>query len=64
MLIEVIATMEDPQYIRLQQDHLTAIAKMKAMEKEYDRQKELNNSTATGDKVYKQKLITIVIKTL
>ncbi len=49
---EVIATMEDQQYIQLQQDYLTAKAHFSSIEKEYIRQKELNQSKASSDKVY------------
>ncbi|MDI9366288.1 MAG: efflux RND transporter periplasmic adaptor subunit [Flavobacterium sp.] len=49
---EVIAVMEDQQYIQLQQDYLTAKAKISYLENEYQRQKELNASKASSDKVY------------
>lgn len=49
---EVIAIMEDQQYIQLQQDYLTAKAHYNSIEKEYNRQKELNQSKASSDKVY------------
>lgn len=49
---EVIATMEDQQYIQLQQDYLTAKAQFISIEAEFIRQKELNKSKATSDKVY------------
>ena len=48
---EVIAVMEDPQYIQLQQDYLTAKAHLASIEKEYNRQKDLNESKASSDKV-------------
>jgi cobalt-zinc-cadmium efflux system membrane fusion protein len=51
---EVIAVMEDQQYIQLQQDYLTAKAKISFLENEYQRQKELNQSQASSDKVYQQ----------
>lgn len=51
---EVIAVMEDPQYIQLQQDYLSAAANLKYMEAEYNRQKELNQSKASSDKVFQQ----------
>lgn len=51
---DVIAVMEDQQYIQLQQDYLTAKAKLGFMEKEYLRQKDLNQSKASSDKVYQQ----------
>jgi len=49
---EVIAVMEDQQYIQLQQDFLTAKAHFSSLEKEYQRQKELNQSKASSDKVF------------
>jgi cobalt-zinc-cadmium efflux system membrane fusion protein len=51
---EIIAVMEDPQYIQLQQDYLTAKVKAVYTESEYARQKELNQSKATSDKVFQQ----------
>lgn len=51
---EVIATMEDQQYIQLQQDYLTAKARLNFTGNEYQRQKELNQSKASSDKVYQQ----------
>jgi cobalt-zinc-cadmium efflux system membrane fusion protein len=51
---EVIATMEDLQYIQLQQEYLTAKSKVVYAEAEFNRQKELNQSKATSDKVFQQ----------
>jgi len=51
---EVIASMEDQQYIELQQDYLTANSKLIYTENEYNRQKELNQSKASSDKVFQQ----------
>ena len=51
---EVIAVMEDQQYIQLQQDYLTAKAQFGFNESEYNRQRELNQSKATSDKVFEQ----------
>ncbi len=51
---EVIAILEDQQYIQLQQDYLLAKVKLKSTEGEYLRQKELNASKAASDKVYFQ----------
>jgi membrane fusion protein, heavy metal efflux system len=51
---EVIAVMEDPQYIQLQQDYLTTKEKLAVAVKEYNRQKELNISKASSDKVFEQ----------
>lgn len=49
---EVIAVMEDQQYIQLQQDYLIAKAHFGMVEKEFNRQKELNQSKASSDKVF------------
>lgn len=51
---EVVAVMEDQQYIQLQQDFLTSKVKQVMLEKEYARQKELNASQATSDKMLQQ----------
>lgn len=51
---DVIAVMEDQQYIQLQQDYLTANVRISFLENEYLRQKELNQSQASSDKVYQQ----------
>ncbi|WP_026976414.1 efflux RND transporter periplasmic adaptor subunit [Flavobacterium tegetincola] len=48
----VIATMEDQQYIQLQQEYLSTLAKLNYAEKEYQRQKDLNQSQASSDKVF------------
>ncbi len=66
---EVLAIMEDAQYIQLQQDYLTAKAQFTLQENEYLRQKELNQSKATSDKVFEQakanyKTQLILIKSL
>lgn len=51
---EVVAVMEDQQYIQLQQDFLMAKVKQVMLEKEFARQKELNASQATSDKMLQQ----------
>ena len=51
---EAIAVIEDQQYIQLQQDYLTAKARIGYLESEYNRQKELNQSKAASDKVFQQ----------
>jgi membrane fusion protein, heavy metal efflux system len=53
---ESIAIIEDQQYIQLQQDYLTAKAKLIFAKQEYERQKELNQSKASSDKVFQQAL--------
>lgn len=51
---EVLAVLEDQQYIQLQQDFLMAKSKLKMAEGEYNRQKTLNQTKATSDKVFEQ----------
>ncbi|MBK7183169.1 MAG: efflux RND transporter periplasmic adaptor subunit [Bacteroidetes bacterium] len=51
---EIIAIMEDQQYIQLQQDYLTTAANLKYAEADFNRQKELNQSKATSDKAFQQ----------
>lgn len=51
---EVIATMEDQQYVQLQQDYLLAKSKLHFAELEYTRQKELNEGQASSDKITQQ----------
>ena len=51
---DIIATMEDQQYILLQQEYLTAKTKLTFLDNEYRRQKELNLSKASRDKVFQQ----------
>lgn len=48
---ETIAVMEDPQYIKLQQDYLQAKSKLHFAQLDYQRQKDLNQSQASSDKV-------------
>jgi cobalt-zinc-cadmium efflux system membrane fusion protein len=49
---EVLAVLEDQQYIQLQQEFLTAKIKLQTGEQEYLRQKDLNESKAASDKVF------------
>ncbi len=51
---EVIAVLEDNQYIQLQQDYLTVKVQLEIAKTEYLRQKELNASKASSDKIYEQ----------
>lgn len=51
---EVIGVMEDQLYIQLQQDYLTTRSKLVYLEAEFQRQKELNQSKATSDKIFQQ----------
>lgn len=51
---QVIAVIENPQFIQLQQDYLMAKSKMHFAQLDYNRQKTLNQSQATSDKVMQQ----------
>ncbi len=51
---QVIATLEDPQYVQLQQDYLTAKSKLHFAKLELNRQKILNQAQAGSDKVMQQ----------
>ena len=51
---EVIATLEDQLYIQLQQEFLTTKSKLFFLEKEFERQKELNQSKSSSDKVFQE----------
>lgn len=53
---QTIAVVQDNQYIQLQQDYLTAKAKLTYLKSEYERQKDLNASKATSDKAFDQSL--------
>src|SRR5690606_17995829 len=51
---ELIAIMEDPQYIQMQQEYLQAKSKLHFAELDYERQSELNQSQASSNKVMQQ----------
>lgn len=51
---QVLAVLEDQQYIQLQQDYLAGSARMKYLQTEYERQKALNTSKSVSDKTYQQ----------
>ncbi|MCO5235509.1 MAG: efflux RND transporter periplasmic adaptor subunit [Chitinophagaceae bacterium] len=51
---EVIATMEDQALIQLQQDYLIAKAKLEFIERDFERQKMLNENRVNADKTYQQ----------
>ena len=61
---EVIAAMDDQQYIQLQQDYLLAKSKLHFAQLEYSRQKELNQSQASSDKVTQQAQAEVNIQTI
>lgn len=47
---EVLAVLEDPQYIQLQQDYLVAAAKLRYAEADFNRQQALSSTQATSEK--------------
>lgn len=49
-----IAIMQDQALIQMQQDYLVAKSKVYFLQKEYDRQKELNQTKTSSDKVFEQ----------
>lgn len=51
---QVLCTVEDKQFIQMQEDYLLAKTKIGYAKAEYERQKELNQSKASSDKVYQQ----------
>jgi len=51
---QVLCVVEDQQYIQLQEDYLLAKAKIGYAKAEFERQKELNQSKASSDKLYQQ----------
>lgn len=51
---EIIAVLEDPQYIQLQEDYLQTKNQYTLLEKNYLRQKELWEQKAVSDKTYEQ----------
>jgi cobalt-zinc-cadmium efflux system membrane fusion protein len=51
---QVVAVMENEAFIQLQQDYLTAVSKSDYLQKEYERQKNLNMTKASSDKVFEQ----------
>jgi cobalt-zinc-cadmium efflux system membrane fusion protein len=51
---DVLAVMEDQQYIQLQQDYLTGKARVVFLESDYLRQKDLNKSKSSSDKTFQQ----------
>jgi len=50
----ILATVEDQAYVLLQQEYLVAKNKLKFAEADYNRQKGLNSTKATSDKLFQQ----------
>lgn len=51
---QLLVTMEDPQYIQLQQDYLMAKSRLKFLELDYGRQQDLNADKSISDKAFQQ----------
>lgn len=51
---ENLATLEDQQYIQVQQEYLTTKSRLIFAQQEYERQRDLNISKAGSDKVFQQ----------
>ena len=53
---QILATLESPDYIQLQEDYLKAKSNLVFLEKDFNRQKEMLNANATSQKMYQQTL--------
>ena len=51
---QVLAILQDPSFVQMQEDYLISQARAGFLQKEYERQKLLNQTKATSDKVYQQ----------
>lgn len=51
---QVLAVLEDQQYVKLQQEYLTEVAQMKYAQAELNRQKNLNETQASSNKVLQE----------
>lgn len=51
---EVLAELEDPQYIQLQQDYLVTLARLRVAEADYRRQEELRTTESVSEKILQQ----------
>lgn len=51
---QILAVLEDPQYVQLQEDYLVAKNRLTFLEADFARQQELNQSKANSDKVLQQ----------
>ena len=51
---QTLAIMEDPRFIQLQQDYLVTEGKVNLLTQDFDRQKALNASKTTSDKVFQE----------
>lgn len=51
---QVLAVLQDPQFVQLQQDYLLSRSKLQFLEREYERQRALNATKTTSDKLFEQ----------
>ncbi len=51
---QILAVMQDQSFVQMQEDYLMAQTKAGFLQKEYERQKLLNQTKATSDKMYEQ----------
>lgn len=51
---QTLAVLEDPRFIQLQQDYLVTEGRVKMLTQDFDRQKALNASKTTSDKVFQE----------
>ena len=51
---QILAIMQDQSFVQMQEDYLMAQTKVVLLQKEYERQKLLNQTKATSDKAYEQ----------
>lgn len=51
---EILAVLEDAQFVQLQQEYLIARSRLEWLQAEYNRQEELNATKAGSDKVFQQ----------
>jgi cobalt-zinc-cadmium efflux system membrane fusion protein len=51
---QVLATIENPEFIQIQQDYLESLGKLQFLEEEYDRQKQLREEDINSAKTFQQ----------
>ncbi|SDE92376.1 membrane fusion protein, cobalt-zinc-cadmium efflux system [Pricia antarctica] len=51
---QVLATIENPEFIRIQQDYLESLSKLQFLEEEYNRQKQLREEDINSAKTFQQ----------
>ncbi|MDT0651039.1 efflux RND transporter periplasmic adaptor subunit [Autumnicola edwardsiae] len=51
---QVLATIENPEFIQIQQDYLESLSKLQFLEEEYNRQKQLREEDINSAKIFQQ----------